>query len=166
MASIQKIDGFNGDVIPGEPVYGDLVRITYDNGTVQEKYYRPAVAPAEPLRVYVHVLVTGPTANNLVSIPANGTTAATISFMLRESADPASQVLDINRTWAFPLRDSDKVIHDYLGIRYVAGTAVIEYTSTKPGLITLEARDVNDVIGNAIVTLATAPKFLVYTNYV
>ncbi len=41
MSTMQKIDGWNGNVIGGAPNAGDLVRVTTDGGHVSEYRYTP-----------------------------------------------------------------------------------------------------------------------------
>lgn len=167
IVSTEKIDGWGGNVIPGEPVNGDLVRITYSTGTVKEKYYREVTPPPDPTYVYVHIDVSGPVSGGIVSIPNDGVTDATITFTLRETEDPGSAILDtITRNWSLALRDSDGMIYDHIGIRYVNGVATIQYTNTKASMVLIQDRDVEDVVGTAIVKLATAPRFLVYRSFI
>lgn len=45
MTTMQKIDGWNGSVIAGDPSAGDLVRVTTDGGHVSEYRYTPPPAP-------------------------------------------------------------------------------------------------------------------------
>lgn len=47
--SVVKIDDWDGDVISGEPIDGDLVRITYDNGVIREKTYWDITIPEPPV---------------------------------------------------------------------------------------------------------------------
>ena len=163
--SVEKLDGPGGSVIAGDPVDGDLVRITYSNGDTRETIYRDK--PTPPIRVFVHVTVTGPVVNGIVSIPNDGATAATIEFTLRGTENPTSAVLSsITRVWSVALRDPDGNVYDYLGLRFVDGTTTIQYTNTKASLVTMQHKDVDDIIGTAIVTLATAPRFLVYRDFV
>jgi len=56
--SVVKINGWGGDVVPGDPVDGDLVRITYSNGAVVEKIYWDIEIPEPPV-VDQEVLLRG-----------------------------------------------------------------------------------------------------------
>ncbi len=49
MSIIQKISGWGGPVVSGNPVDGDLVRVTYDNGCIAEhRYTTPSTNTSKP----------------------------------------------------------------------------------------------------------------------
>ena len=56
--SVVKIDGWDGGVLAGEPEDGDLVRITYSNGTIREKIYWD-ITISDPPIVDQEVLLRG-----------------------------------------------------------------------------------------------------------
>lgn len=49
VVSVEKIDVWDGNVIAGDPVDGDLVRLTYSNGTIREKIYWDIEIPEPPV---------------------------------------------------------------------------------------------------------------------
>ncbi len=158
---IQKIDDWGGNVIPGEPVDGDLIRITYPNGTIQEKKYREFTTPEDPLRVYVHV------GGDTGEIENSGADTLNIVFTLRETAEPSSDVItNINVDWSFMFRDHDNFVFDYIKVDFINGIANAAYTTQgKAGKIHLRSSDVNEVLGAAIITLVGEPSFKIYRDF-
>jgi hypothetical protein len=168
---VEVIDGFSkvvdgvlvrSEVISGEPAVSDVIRITYDNGDIREKVYQGVYVPPEPERVYAHIHISGGHAGSPLWINGNGTDDIQISIAIREGLDPGSAIKDYSVPWSLVLRDSDNNVFDFLGFQLTSGEKTIDYTSTKPGKISIQSTDVNDTISNNVITLVTAPQFNVY----
>ena len=161
----EKIDN-SGKKLPGKPSNGDLSRIVHNNstGTIEEKIFRDP--PPKSLQAFMHVAVAGPTLGDVVAIPNDGITKATVTFTLRESKHPAGKVSgNINGPWLIALRNADDKICDYLKLMFAKGTTTIEYTSTSPAKIAVSPRDVNGVLDGAEMILATSQAFVVYRDF-
>jgi hypothetical protein len=163
IVSVEKIDGFGGLVLPGEPERGDIVRITYDTGVIRERYYYPP--PDDPTQLtqrYIHVLLSG-AAGNPPAFGADGVDTITLTISVRTGIEPDSPVVTgINAKWDLPVRNTDNVVHDWLYFDFVNGEATVDYSTTRSGRLAIMAADADIVLGSTHYSLITAPQFLAY----
>lgn len=164
-ATIEKLDGWDGNPIPGVPAEGDIVRITYTGPSgkqvVREKIYHVNAPPPTPLRIFIHVDLEKEEVSN------DGLDTVEVTMTLRADASPTSAVKTaINRAWVTFFRDQENNIYDTVKVAFVSGIATFNYMphgkSTKIGI---SKRDVNTVIGGAIITLVEEPIIQVFSDY-
>lgn len=170
-----KIDPETGIRLDGDPSYGDTVRYVYytestGKTTIVDKIWAPVPPPpVVRIKVFIHVDITGGDGEVPPGINKNNVDFVSITFTLRETENPASAVKTaISRNWQVKLRDQDGNLYDYLQVAFVNGVATIQYTATRPGVVSIFKEDVSDIISGAEVTLvpsaSTSPMLKVYND--
>lgn len=122
-----KIENLTNPGLP--PIEGDLIRTTYDDGVVEERYYFDGLTNY----IYMHITISGGDNKIPPGIENNGIDALIFNCAFRKGIETTSDIITEISGISFrtPIRDDSGKIYDLRNIPFTNGTVTFEYKTQK-----------------------------------